>query len=317
MVNRITALAILTGLTLPATADDSPKTKNEPTTTAVAVELQTTPDDLPDGIHKFNGMLVGRLAAKDVEKGTFVVQIDAVPRVWRNSKAENPRSVVGKTVEVDGVFGKFLDVLVVVKKGETIEFEARHDDGNRLTFPGEMLRKVAPYDPEDYPLLPEEFRGFQGAVVADIVKKDPETLELIVRVDRVLDTWKDNRAKQPKSIEGKQMMLAGFWQRKEAYHELKAGDRIEVGMQHIGLRSEHLTVAEFVRKTGESPQSDRAKMKREATTPEGGLTEELRGFRGMLVGRLVSKDVERGTFTIAVDAVPRVWNNNEASNPKS
>ena len=59
-------------------------------------------------------------------------------------------------------------------------------------------------------------------------------------------------------------------------------------------------------------------MKREAEAPsEDGLTPALRGFRGMLVGRLVEKDIERGTFTITVDAVPRVWNNNKAPNPKT
>ena len=57
-------------------------------------------------------------------------------------------------------------------------------------------------------------------------------------------------------------MLAGFWNRKDAYHDLKVGDRIEVGMQHIGMRSDHLTVAEFVRKAGEG--SDRMEMNRDA-----------------------------------------------------
>ena len=200
-------------------------------------------------------MLVGRLVTKDVEKGTFILNVDAVPRVWRNSKAENPKSVIGKNVEVDGVSGKWLDVLLLVKRGETLEFEARHDGGSRLTFPGELLRKVAPYDPKDYPVLPEEFRG---AVAAEIVKKDPETFEMIVRVDRVLDTWNNNRAKSTSSIEGKQMMVAGFWRRKEQYHGLKVGNQIEIGLHHIGLRSDHLTVAEFVRKTTRRPDQQTA-----------------------------------------------------------
>ena len=78
--------------------------------------------------------------------------------------------------------------------------------------------------------------------------KDPETFELIFKVDRITDTWKDNKAKQAKSIEGRTLMLAGFWNRKDEYHKLKVGNQIEVGMKHIGMRSEHLTVAEFVRK---------------------------------------------------------------------
>lgn len=306
----VTAI-IVTGLSLSAVADQ----QTQSTAQERSEPLKTTADELPEGIRNFNGMLVGRLAAKDVEKGTFLVTVDAVPRVWRNSKAEDPKSIVGKTVEVGGVFGKFLDVLVVMKKGETLEFEARHD-GDRLTFPGELLRKVAPYKPEDYPVLPEGFRGFHGAVLAEIVRKDPETFELIVEVDRVTDVWKANQAETPKSIEGQRMMLAGFWQRKEAYHALKVGERIEVGLQHRQLRSDHVSVAEFVRRETENspkgPSEDHQTSNATDSEPDRGV----RGFRGMLVGRLQSRDVERGTFTVEVDAVPRVWKNNKASNPK-
>jgi hypothetical protein len=251
-----------------------------------------------------------------VEKGTFIVQVDAVPRVWQNSAAEDPKSIVGKTVEVTGVFGKFLDVLVVTRTGETIEFECKHD-GDRLVFPGELLRKVAPYDPADYPVLPEEFRGFQGTVTAKIVKKDPETFELLIQVERVGKVGPESDAKEPGSIEGKTLMLAGFWNKKEAYHRLKEGDRFDVSMKHIERRSDHLTVDEISRKSSEK-RTDEVMMKKDGdSVVTDGMTKEVRGFRGMLVGRLVERDVERGTFTITVDAVPRVWNNNKATNPKS
>lgn len=82
--------------------------------------------------------------SKDIEKGIFLVLVDAVPRVWQGNKAEDPKSIVGKTAEVTGVFGKFLEVLVEMRTGETIEFECKHD-GDRLRFPGELLRKVAPF----------------------------------------------------------------------------------------------------------------------------------------------------------------------------
>ena len=242
-MKRLLTLGLLFSSAVFATADETPPQS----TSKSSVELKTTPDKLPDGMRKFNGMLLGRLAAKDVERGTFLVRVDAVPRVWRNSEAENPKSVVGKTVQVNGVFGKFLDVLVVTRHGETLEFECKHD-GSGLTFPGEMLRKVAPFDPVDYPELPEGFRGFHGAALADIKRKDPETMEMIVEVRQIIDTWKENRAKRPESILGKQMMLAGFWTRREDYHQLKVGDRIEVGMKHISLRGDHLSVVEFARK---------------------------------------------------------------------
>jgi hypothetical protein len=201
MKQQITTLAVLAALTLPAGADDEKSSeKKQPPRPPIT---KKTPDEFPEGMQRFNGMLVGRLAKKDVEKGTFVINVDVVPRVWRNSKAEDPKSIVGKNVEVDGVFGKWLDVLLLVKEGETLECEARHDGGNKLTFPGELLRKAAPYKAEDYPILPEAFRGFNGSVAARIVRKDTEMLEMIIEVDRVIDTWKGNKAKKPESIKGK------------------------------------------------------------------------------------------------------------------
>ena len=86
MKRQITTLAVLAGLTLPAGAEDEQKKKEQPARPAVT---KKTPDELPDGIARFNGMLIGRLVKKDVEKGTFILNVDAVPRVWRNSKAEN------------------------------------------------------------------------------------------------------------------------------------------------------------------------------------------------------------------------------------
>jgi hypothetical protein len=330
-VNRhVASLAVLTGLAMPTLADEPARTppnaaqveKPAPTpVTGAAPTLKPTPDALPPGIRRFNGMLVGRVTAKDVEKGSFVVQVDAVPRVWNNSAAEDPRSLIGKTVQIGGVFGKFLDVLVVTRIGETVEFECKHD-GERLVFPGELLRKVAPFDPADYPVLPETFRGFQGAVAGEILKKDSETMELIVRVDRVVQTWDGSKAKEPKSIEGKLLMLAGFWNRRDAYNDLRVGDKIEAGMRHIGLRSDHLTVAESIRKSGQSASqpTGRPETAPRRAAPRNEMeqsAEPQRGFRGLLVGRIVEKDVERGTFTVTVDAVPRVWENNQAKAPKA
>ena len=199
-------------------------------------------------MQRFNGMLVGRLVSKDIEKGTFEVAVDRVSRVWRNSKADNPKSLVGKTVHVDGVTGKWLDVLLLVKTGETLEFECRHDGGERMTFPGELMRKVPAFKPGEYPELPEEFRGFNGVVAATVVKKDAETLEMIVKADKVKETWKKNHAQAPESIVGKRFILAGFWQRREMFNDLKVGDKIEVGLEHISVRSDHLSISEFIRK---------------------------------------------------------------------
>lgn len=308
MKRYLPIIALLVGIASIVSADEGKRDEGKKNDKSRRPAItKKTPDPLPEAAQRFNGMVVGRLVRKDVEKGTFIVNVDAVPRVWRNSKAKAPKSIVGKNIAIDGVSGKWLDALLLVKVGETLECEARHDGGSGLTFPGELLRKVAPFKPSDYPVLPEAFRGFNGAVVGKIVTKNADLLEVIIHVEKVLDSWEDNGAKNPKSIVGKRVMLGGFWQRKAAFHGLKVGDRIETGLKHIGRQSDHLTVASFVRKSTGKPSSPQES--------ESGF--RGRGFMGALVGRLVEKDVEKGTLVMKVDAVPRVWKKNKTRNPKS
>jgi hypothetical protein len=320
-----TAICLATFLTLPITPDE-PAAPTPSTPGQSSPDQATNPQPLPEGAQRFNGMLVGKLLKRDVEKGTFVIQVDAVSRVWENSRAENPADLVGRRVEISGVFGKFLDVLVVTRIGETLEFECKHD-GDKLVFPGELLRKVAPYTPEDYPVLPEDFRGFRGLVQAKVLKKDPESLELVVRIDRIISPASGNAARNPASIEGKNLLLAGFWNRREIFAGIKPGDQIETGLQHISRRSDHVAIADPVRKTTgdaaarrmteEEMRATRSPAQNTNPAAESKLPEGQRGFRGMLVGRLVAKDVERGTFSVEVDAVPRVWKNSQSANPRA
>lgn len=280
---------------------------------AFAMQERPAADEKPmmrEGINGFRGLLVGRLIEKDVERGTFSVKIDRVARVWRNNKARNMKSLVGRTVQVEGVEGKFLDKLLVLRKGETLQFGAFHNGGERLRV-GELFRKVAPYRPEDYPELPEKFRGFRGALAVRVQKKDPEIRELLVNGVRVLDTWKENGARDAKTIVGRTFLLSGFYRYRKQFDEIKVGDTLEVGATHTPRASDHLTVAEFVRKAG---QRDVAMKSRESEMKSAA---GFQRFNGMLVGRLISKDVEKGQFQIEVDRVSRVWRNSRASNPKA
>ncbi len=196
----------------------------------------------------FMGALVGRLVEKDVEKGTLVLKVDAVPRVWKKNTARNPKALIGQEVEIEGIASRLLDVLLTTRKGETLEVAARHDGGNRLTFPGELFRKVGPYKAEDYPVLPDDFRGFQGVVTAEIVKKDQTMFGLIVKVVSVDRSFENSQAEKAESIVGKNAILAGFWRRKELYGDLKVGDRIESGIKHEVAGTDVVSVAERVRK---------------------------------------------------------------------
>lgn len=180
----------------------------------------------------------------------------------------------------------FRQLSVVNEKSATLERVTRHDAGSALTFPGEFLGKTAPFKPEDYPVLPEAFHGFYAAVSEKIVRTSTELMEVVIEVHRLLEVWKGNATKKPENIVGKRVMLGGCWHRKASYHGLKTGDEIEVGMKHTGCESKHPDLTSFIREAKLCSNAPREHSEAEFAAP---------GVIGALVGRLVEKDVEKGT----------------------
>ena len=93
-------------------------------------------------MHGFRGIFIGRLTAKDAEKGTLSVKIESIKRTWKRNQAKQAAKVKGQVWEVRGVSGKWLDVLVESKVGDRLEVEAFHNRGNKLDFVGEWLKKA-------------------------------------------------------------------------------------------------------------------------------------------------------------------------------
>jgi hypothetical protein len=280
------------------------------------VETPAIPADLRD----FRGMLIGQLVDRDIERGTFTVKVDYVSRVWENNKANNPQAAVGKTFTVDGVVGKWLDQLILLRPGETLEFEAQHRSGDTLTFPGEWLRKVPPFKAVDHPVPPEGFRGFAGVVTGTIVSKNTESHELILRIDTVEKSFDRSRAKEADSVKGKPIVLAGFWGKmSQELEKLEAGERIRAGVLHRVPKSDHLTVAEFVEEIFTNEKSESPKRVTTSSNAQSGdgFPEGMEGFRGILRGKLVSRDVEKGELVIRAEKTTQVWKENRAKDTES
>ena len=256
-MNRTVAMLILlAGLTLSAAADDDKQSQAPaalPAESKSLAAMKTTPDDLPEGIKGYNGMLIGRLAAKDVENGSFLVTIDAIPFVGPRSQAPNPKEAVGKTLAVDGLSGQFLDRLLLINRGDTVYFLAIYDRGNRLRFGGEGFQKVGPVTPEDYPELSDAFRGFEGVIVGRVVRKNLDTYAMIVDIDRVKETSKSSQAANPDSIVGKRAIVAGVGRHRDLFRKLNVGDTIECGVRHGQKTADHLAVTELLNKLADAP----------------------------------------------------------------
>ncbi|MCI0685489.1 MAG: RNA polymerase sigma factor [Gemmataceae bacterium] len=99
-------------------------------------------DKVPPACHGFSGSLVGKLVGKDHEKGWLVMEVRHVKNVWRGNKAKDPESCLGKTVKIEKVFGKFLDVLLALKDGDGVHVETKHVSGDNFQFLGEVLARA-------------------------------------------------------------------------------------------------------------------------------------------------------------------------------
>jgi hypothetical protein len=278
------------------------------------------PVAVPDSLKNFSGMMIGKMLDRDIEKGSFTVEVQYVARVWENNKAPEPRDAVGKVLRVEGISGKWLDPLLLIRPGETVEFEAQHRGGDSLRFPGEWLRKVPPFDASQHPVPPSGFRGFAGEVTGTILEKRAESRELVLKIDSIDKQYERSKAKQPQSVIDKPIVLAGFWAAmSDPFDPLKAGDKIRAGVLHRVPQSDHFTVVEFAEKV--SDQAMRGQSDRPSPSPPAGksdvIPEGLQGFRGILKGELVRRDMELGELVVRAEAATRIWKQNRAKDPAS
>lgn len=257
-VNRtLAALTLAATLAAPAIADE-PKAGGQETR-ATSAEPK-----VPASVHGFSGEVVGTIVSKDTDGASLVLKVQKVTNVWKNSKAEQPRDLIGCTVPIEKFFGRFLDVLLVVKPGDTVMVEVKHVRGDQLQFLGELFKKVEPISAQENPSVggtdrpakpatdkpadepkattsseqdrgkfPSGLQGFRGILLGKVVKTDVEKGVLVFQAESVKRTWPQNKATNPASSKGRELTvngIAGKWL--DVLLVLKPGDRVEVEAFH-------------------------------------------------------------------------------------
>lgn len=188
-------------------------------------ETEVKVQAVPERMHGISGLVMGRLLEKDVEEGSLVMRIHQIKRVWKGSMAENPQEGVGRVLALEGVFGRFLDQLLVIKEGDLFEIEVKHERGDALRFLGEGLKKV----PGGGPDWKTQLKGFKGILGGELVAKDTEKGTLQLKVDSLIRVWKANEAVDPVAAFGKTIDIEGVTGRwLDVLLVLEKGDRIEV-----------------------------------------------------------------------------------------
>jgi hypothetical protein len=231
---------------------------------ATAAQESASGEKFPEVLRGFLGRIRGTIVDKDPEKGAVTVKVTEVQRVWKGSTAKDPEAAVGKTFVIKGVHSRFLDVLIVLDKGDSIDLGARNV-GDELQFPGELLKKSDPNEkfektptPTGTPVkkaetsakrsessatgadapkaagpIPQGMAGFRGMFRGRVVAKDPEKGTVTVAVDEIMKTWPKNQAKDPKEAVGKELPVTGvFGKFLDVLIQVEKGDRIEIEAFH-------------------------------------------------------------------------------------
>ena len=93
-----------------------------------------THDRIPIAAKGFAGMFRGKVVG--TQKGRIIVEVSEVTNVWRHSKAENPKSLVGMKIAVKArdAESRIARFLGVVKAGESLKLDVANKDGDTLTI---------------------------------------------------------------------------------------------------------------------------------------------------------------------------------------
>ena len=99
-------------------------------------------DALPDGMAGFSGSLQGTVVAKGQEG--FTLKVKKIVRTWKNNRAENPQSAVGKSLEIVAGNKFHTQFIGTLKKGEelTIEAKAKGNSLQILELNGEQRKRI-------------------------------------------------------------------------------------------------------------------------------------------------------------------------------
>jgi hypothetical protein len=105
-------------------------------------------DKLPESMLGFRGMFAGKVVSKDEKEGTFVVSVAKILRVWKENKAKDPQSAVGKSLQIElnpesRLAKEFQSVFKTLRAGDLIEVEAFPNEAGRLIVV-EALKKIEP-----------------------------------------------------------------------------------------------------------------------------------------------------------------------------
>ncbi|MEM6776806.1 MAG: PQQ-binding-like beta-propeller repeat protein [Planctomycetota bacterium] len=195
----------------------------------------------------FYAIVIGRLMSKDIELGELELNIDFVLSSANWAKER----LVGKRVRLVGVAGPFLDNLLEIKRGETVKVRTGSYDADANTlgfgYKFQVLERTPPFQPSDFGVPPDEFRGFQGELGGKVV--EALGYEVLLEVSESKSAH-NSQALDATAIHGKRIRIEGFYiHHQEMFADLHAGDFIRVSVAHRQRDRDAVSVTNVLRKS--------------------------------------------------------------------
>ncbi|MBN1672559.1 MAG: FecR domain-containing protein [Kiritimatiellae bacterium] len=281
---------------------------------------------LPEGVRGFTGRVRGTVTAKG-EGNRFTFAVHHILELLNGNRASDPELLVNRTVEI-GPGGEreptanHLLFIGRLRVQQEVDLAIRHGAGDRFEIlelsEGQLewlgVRKRAePPPPPEPPAIPEGVRGFFGMVRGEVTAHEPDD-HITLRVDRVQRVWRENRASNPRSLEGRMILVGPQREGDKRAGQIAFIRRLQLG-QVVELEVRHgegrrFVIVELTRDqeqdTGQPPDKPDA--------AEAGDLTGIEGFKGRVHGEVLSREGD-AFFSFRVAYVARVWGDSTASSP--
>ncbi|TET31965.1 MAG: hypothetical protein E3J72_20955 [Planctomycetota bacterium] len=282
---------------------------------------------LPKGALGFAGMIRGVVKGKT--KSGFIFWVGKIKETWKNSKASDPESLIGKLVLIvprreKGEKGKWhyserhIKFIRLLETGDEITIDvASYPDriGNKCLMLLELTKEQREHvekgigfsgeEEEEEEKAHEEEEKEEREKKRDHEEKEEERERKKAREREEREERKGREREEREEEEARE---------REEREERKAREREE--REERKRRHEEEKEERERKRDHEEEEEERSKDREQDEECEfDGLPDGMHGFSGILKGKVVGKI--RNGFVLLVTDVVRLWKNNEAENPES
>jgi hypothetical protein len=143
-------------------------------------------DKLPEAMLGFHGMFAGTLVSKEEDQGTFVLRVTKILHIWKENKAKDAQSAVGKSLKIEldpksRHFEQFNKVLKTLQAGDMVEVEAFPNEAGRLIVVEALQKQIK--RPAEKPARPA---AEKPAAAGDTKLSDPPEEKDLPKEEKVV-----------------------------------------------------------------------------------------------------------------------------------